>query len=158
MKHLIAAFVMASGLAAHAQAPAPLTVEHAWARTSVQGQSGTGAFMTLTAREPLTLVGVSTPVAGVAEIHEMKMEGDVMKMRAIASLPLPAGQRVEFKPGGYHFMLLEPKTPFQPGVQVPLTLRFRDARGQERTLQVAVPVSAAAPAGAAHGHGHGHRH
>jgi copper(I)-binding protein len=154
MKHLYFAFLLALGCAAQAQAPAPVTVEHAWARTSVQGQSGTGAFMTLTAREPLTLVGVSTPAAGVAEIHEMKMEGDVMKMRPIEALPLPAGKAVELKPGGHHLMLMNLKAPLQAGTQVPVTLRLRDAKGNTRTLDVSVPVSARAPANAPAGHKH----
>ena len=69
--------------------------------------------MTLTAREPLSLVGVATPVAGVAEVHEMKMEGEVMKMRAVPALELPAGKPVELKPGGYHLMLMDLKAPLR---------------------------------------------
>jgi copper(I)-binding protein len=153
MKSLVFAGLL--GLAAAAawaqSAPAPVTVEGAWARASVQGQKGTGAFMTLTAREKLTLVGVSTPVAGVAELHEMKMEGDVMQMRAVPALELPAGRKVELKPGGYHLMLMELKAPLKVDTQVPVTLSFRDAQGQARTLQLSVPVAARAPAA-------GHKH
>lgn len=140
------AFAAAVLFAAVAQAAtAPVTVQNAWARASVPGQSGSGAFMTLTAREPLTLVGASTPVAGVAEVHAMKMEGDVMRMRAMPSLPLPAGQPVELKPGGYHLMLTELKTTLKPNTQIPITLRFRDAKGAESTLQLSVPVSMTPP-------------
>jgi copper(I)-binding protein len=137
---------------ASAQPSAPVTVEGAWARASVQGQKGTGAFMTLTAREKLTLVGVATPVAGVAELHEMKMEGDVMQMRAVPALELPAGRKVELKPGGYHLMLMDLKAPLKVDTQVPVTLSFRDAQGQTRTLQLSVPVAARAPAGGGHKH------
>ncbi len=147
--------------AAFAQSPA-LRVEGAWVRTSVPGQSGTGAFMRLTAAEPLTLVGVSTPVAGVAEIHEMTMEGDVMRMRAMPTLALPAGQSVDLRPGGYHLMLMQLKTPLKPDTQVPVTLVLRDARGAERRMEVQVPVAVRAPGAAAsqpaNSHQGSHRH
>jgi len=147
MTTLIRSFALAAalcGAAAHAQTP-PVQVEGAWARASVQGQSGTGAFMKLTAREALTLTGVASPAAGVAEVHEMKMEGDVMKMRPIAGLDLPAGKTVELKPGGWHVMLLDLKAPLKPGTSVPLTLLFKDARGAQGSMQLQVPISARAP-------------
>ncbi len=128
-------------------------VEGAWARATVPGQRGTGAFMTLTAAEPLSLVGVASPVAGVAEVHEMKMEGDVMKMRAIAGIDLPAGKPVQLKPGSYHLMLMELKAPLKVDTRIPVTLQLRDAKGKTRELQVAVPVAAMAPP-AAGGHKH----
>lgn len=153
MQKLIAPLLLAAAASAWAQSPAaPVTVQGAWARPSVQGQSGTGAFMTLTAKEPLALVGVSTPVAGIAEVHEMKMEGDVMKMRAIPRLDLPAAKPVELKPGGHHLMLMDLKMPLKPGASVPVTLRFQDAKGATHQLQVAVPVTLAAPAAAGHKH------
>jgi copper(I)-binding protein len=152
----VRAFVATPLLAVAASAalaqPAPVTVQGAWARASVQGQQGTGAFMTLTAREKLTLVGVATPVAGVAEVHEMKMEGDVMRMRAVAGIELPAGRAVELKPGGYHLMLMDLKAPLKPDTQVPVTLSFRDAKGATRTLEVSVPVAVRGPAGGGHKH------
>lgn len=155
MKSLIASLLLAVAPLAFAQ-NAPVTVEGAWARASVPGQTGTGAFMKLTAREKLTLVGVASPAAGVAEVHEMKMDGDVMKMRAVPGLELPAGKAVELKPGGYHLMLMELKAPLKPDTQVPVTLSFRNAKGETSTLQLAVPVAARAPAGSpAAGH---HKH
>lgn len=136
------------------QAPA-VKVEGAWARASVQGQKGTGAFMQLTARDGARLVRAESPAAGVAEVHEMKMEGDVMKMRALPALELPAGKTVALKPGGYHIMLLDLKAPLQKDSTVPLTLVFQDATGAESKLDLSVPVGTAAP-GAAHGSGHKH--
>jgi len=124
-------------------------VEGAWVRSAVAGQSGTGAFMKLTAREPLQLVGASTPVAGVAQVHEMKMEGDVMHMRPLPKLDLPAGQAVELKPGGYHVMLQDLKQPLVAGTTVPLTLVFRDAKGAENKLELSLPVAVTAPGAAA---------
>lgn len=140
---------------------APVTVENAWARASVPGQQATGAFMRLTAQEPLQLVGVETPVAAVAEVHEMKMEGDVMRMRAIASLDLPKGVVVELKPGGYHLMLQQLKSPLLKDTQVPITLVFKDAKGALSRLSLQLPVQAMAPKGGAMpaGHAmHGHQH
>jgi copper(I)-binding protein len=156
---LISSCVLLAG-AASAQ-PAAVKIDGAWARASVQGQSGTGAFMNLTASESTRLVGVSTPLAGVAEVHEMKMEGDVMKMRAVPVLDLPAGKTVQLKPSGYHLMLMDLKQPLAVGSSLPLTLIFRDSKGLQSKLLLTLPVSAAAPAalavpGAAAAHEHKH--
>ena len=138
---------------------AAVKVEGAWARASVQGQTGTGAFMRLTAQDGARLVRAESPAAGVTEVHEMKMEGDVMKMRAIPALELPAGKTVELKPGGYHVMLLDLKAPLAKDTALPLTLVFQDAKGAESTLNLSVPVATTPPGGgAAAGHGHGHGH
>ncbi len=142
----------------------PVEVQDPWARASVAGQKATGVFMKLTAREAVQLVGGESPVAGVTEVHEMKMEGDVMRMRAVTSLPLAAGQSVELKPGSYHVMLMDLKQPLQAGSTVPLTLRLKDSRGTEVPLQLQVPVRAMATSAAPardhdHGQGHGmHKH
>ncbi|HSV57364.1 MAG TPA: copper chaperone PCu(A)C [Variovorax sp.] len=137
---------------------APVQVSDAWVRRAVPGQSGTGAFMKLKAPAGTRLVGAATPVAGVAEVHEMKMEGDTMKMRALSQgLELPAGQTVELKPGGYHLMLMDLKQPIAAGSSVPLTLRFVDAKGVASELKLQVPVSATAPGGAPAGE-HQHKH
>ena len=135
---------------------APVKVDGAWARATVQGQKGTGAFMSLTARDGAQLVGVSSPVAGVAEVHEMKMDGDIMKMRAVPSLDLPAGKKVELKPGGYHVMLMDLKAPLAKDSTVPVTLLFKDAKGVESKLELKLPVATAAPgaAGATAEHKH----
>lgn len=153
----LAFFLAASlmGAAAHAQT---VEVKDAWARSTVPGQKASGAFMKLTAREGTRLVGASSPVAGVTEVHEMKMEGDIMRMRAIAGLDLPAGQTVELKPGGYHVMLLDLKTALRKDSSIPLTLVFKDAKGVESKVEVSLPVLTLAPAGAAMGHGHGSKH
>lgn len=143
------------GAAAHAQT---VEVRDAWARSTVPGQKASGAFMKLTAKEGTRLVGASSPVAGVTEVHEMKMEGDIMRMRAIAGLDLPAGQTVELKPGGYHVMLLDLKTALRKDSSIPLTLVFKDAKGVESKVELSLPVLSMAPAGAGAGHGHGMKH
>ena len=135
-----------------ANAWAQVKIEQAWTRATVQGQKATGAFMKITASQPLQLVAVSSPAAGVAEIHEMKMEGNVMKMRALPALDLPAGQAVELKPGGHHLMLMDLKAPLAPNSSVSLTLTFKDAKGVQSQQQLSLPVSSGMPAGMPTGH------
>jgi len=142
LKALVTILALSSG-ALFAQS---VDVKDAWARATVPGQKATGAFMKLTAKEGSKLVGVSSPVAGVGEVHEMKMDGDVMKMRALAGgLDLPAGKAVELKPGGYHVMLMDLKSTLQKDTTIPLTLVFKDAKGVETKTELTVPVSMAAP-------------
>lgn len=150
----LAAILALSCSALYAQT---VDVKDAWARATVPGQKATGAFMKLTAKDGAKLVAVSTPAAGVAEVHEMKMDGDVMKMRAVqGGLDLPAGKAVELKPGGYHVMLMDLKAPLPKDSTVALTLVFKDAKGVESKQELSVPVSTAAPMGAmAHGE---HKH
>lgn len=133
---------------AHAQT---VEVRDAWVRASVQGQMATGAFMKITAKDGARLVGVTSPVAGVAEVHEMKMEGDIMKMRAMPALDLPAGKTVELKPGGYHLMLMDLKAALPKDSTVPLTLVFKDGKGAESKVDLKVPVSVTAPNAKAEG-------
>jgi len=145
MHKLLAGLTLAAAvLSAHA-ANAPASVDGAWARSIVPGQQSSGAYMTITAREPLTLLGGESPAAGIVEIHQMKMEGDIMKMRAAGDLPLAPGKPLQLGPGGYHFMLMDLQDPFKAGTQVPFTLRFRDAKGKVSTLQLRVPVQAMPP-------------
>lgn len=139
---VIAALLVLSVGAVFAQT---VEVKDAWVRAAVPGQSGTGAFMSLTAKDGAKLVGASSPVAGVAEVHEMKMDNDVMRMRAIPALDLPAGKTVALKPGGYHLMLMELKQALPQGSTVPLTLILRDAKGQESKVELKLPVAASAP-------------
>ena len=131
-------------------------VKDAWVRASVPGQMATGAFMKLKSKDGAQLVSVSTPVAGIAEVHEMKMEGDVMKMRAVSVLDLPAGKTVELKPGGYHVMLMDLKTTLKQDSTVPMTLVFKDAKGVQSTLALKVPVAVSAPGAIANSNAHSH--
>ena len=162
----IATAVCVTGLAFTSWAQAQnVEVQNAWARATVQGQKASGAFMTLTAQTPGRLVSVSSPVAGVAEVHEMKMEGDVMKMRALANgLELPAGKPVELKPGGYHVMLMDLKGPVKAGDVVPIQLTIETAAGKRQNVEVKAQARAMTmPAGGQGGHGGhgshgGHKH
>ena len=149
----------AARLVVVAQGVATVDVRDGWVRQSVPGQSGTGAFMKLTAPTGTKLVSISTPAAGTAEVHEMKMEGDVMKMRELpGGLDLPAGQTVELKPGGYHVMMMDLKGALAKGATVPMTLKFEDAKGVKTALDVTLPVGAPEGADAAGSSAHQHKH
>ena len=160
-KHLITAAI-ATVFAASAFAQ-NVTVTDAWARATVQGQKATGAFMKITAKDNAKLVGASSPVAGVVEVHEMKMDKDIMKMAALPNgLDLPAGKAVELKPGGYHVMLMDLKAPLAKDSTIPLTLTVQDAKGVKSTVELKLLVGMQAPAMPSHDHSthkHGeHKH
>jgi hypothetical protein len=104
---------------------ANLKVEDAWARATAPGQPVGGAFMKLTSDTNAQLVGASSPVAGMVQVHMMKMQDGVMIMREMKSLPLPKGKTVELAPGGYHIMLMELKQPLKAGEHVPITLKVK---------------------------------
>ena len=157
---LVLPAVLALAGAAHAQ----VVVTGQWVRATVPQQKATGAFMQIKSPTDVKLVSVSTPVAGVAEVHEMAMDGNVMRMRPVSALPVPAGQAVELKPGGYHVMLMDLKGQVKDGDIVPLTLVFEGADKSRATVQVTAQARAgagAAPASAAKdphaGHGD-HKH
>lgn len=155
-KHLIAAAL--TTLCAINASAQNVTVTDAWARATVQGQKATGAFMKITAKDSAKLVGVSSPVAGVVEIHEMKMDKDVMKMSALPNgLELPAGKAVELKPGGYHVMLMDLKAPLAKDTTIPLTLTVQDAKGVKSTVELKLLVGMQAPGMPSHDHSK-HKH
>lgn len=152
-------FVIAAlaGGTLHAQT---VEIRDAWVRAAVPGQKATGAFMKITAKANTQLVGASSPAAGVAEVHEMKMNGDIMTMRAVSALELPAGKLVELKPGGYHVMLMDMKTVLRKDSAISLTLVFKDDKGVQSKIELAVPVVTVAPGAKAAGKSamDGHQH
>ena len=126
---------------------AQTTVKEPWVRGTVAQQKATGMFAQITSTAGGKLVSASSPVAGVVEIHEMAMDNNVMKMRAVPGLDLPAGKAVELKPGGYHVMLMDLKAPLQKDTSIAVTLVFKDAKGVETRTELTVPVAMAAPGG-----------
>ncbi|HEX7157279.1 MAG TPA: copper chaperone PCu(A)C [Burkholderiaceae bacterium] len=135
-----AAFAAASAATAP-PAQAQVKAEQAWARATVAQQKASAAFMRLTSKVDARVVEVRTPVAGVARIHEMKLEGGVMRMRALSQLELPAGRAIEMRPDGAHVMLMDLKRPLKEGETVPLTLVV-DIGGRRVPVEVAVKVRA----------------
>lgn len=152
-------FVIAAACAVLSTAAfAQTTVKDPWIRGTVAQQKATGLFAQITSTQGGRLLSAATPVAGVVEIHEMAMDGTVMRMRALANgLELPAGKAVELKPGGYHVMLMDLKQTMKPGETVPVTLVIEGKDGRKETLELKVPVRPlagmmAAPAAQEHKH------
>ena len=123
-----------------APAWAEVTARDAWVRGTVPAQKSTGAFMTLTSREGAKLVGVASPVAKRAEIHESAMQSGVMHMRAVPAVELPAGKAVALQPGGFHVMLLGLAKGLAEGESVPLTLTIEAPDGKRSTVEVQARV------------------
>ena len=140
MKRLAIVATLLAALAAQAQT----SIKDAWVRGTVAGQKATGLFGQITSASGGKLVAASSPVAGVVEVHEMAMDGNVMKMRAVPALDLPAGKTVELKPGGYHVMLLDLKQELKPGETVPVTLVIEGAGGKRENVEIKAPVKALA--------------
>lgn len=137
MKIALAALSLAlAASASHAQ----VTVSNAWIRGTVPVQKTTGAFMQLESKQATRLVAVSTPVAGRAELHQMSMQGDMMKMGEVEAIELAAGKKVELASGGYHVMLVELKRPLKEGEKIPLTLTFAPAKGKKTTQVIEAVV------------------
>lgn len=132
----------------NASAIAQVTVSDAWVRATVPAQKSSGAFMRVTSPVPARLVAISTPVAGVAELHKMEMQGDRMKMAAVDTIELPAGKEVNLASGGYHVMLTDLKRQLKAGDTVPLTLDVVTGKDKHSTVLVNAtvrPLTAAAP-------------
>ena len=135
-KLLLASMMLSAAVAALAQT----SVKDPWVRGTVAGQKATGLFGQITSSAGGKLVSASSPLAGVVEVHEMVMDGNVMKMRAVPSLELPPGKTVELKPGGYHVMLMDLKQELKAGDSVPLTLVIEGAGGKRETVELKAPV------------------
>ena len=119
---------------------ADVTVRDPWARGTVVGQTASGAFLELQSSADATLIGVSSPAAGVVEVHEMSMDNGVMKMRAVPRLDLPAGKPVVLKPGGYHIMLMDLRKPLKKGESLPLKLKIEGKDKKLSTIEVKAEV------------------
>ena len=116
--------------AAHEFKAGALILKHPWTRATAKGAEMGGGFVTIvnTGSTADRLTGASFALAGRAEVHEMKMEGDVMKMRQLeGGLDIPAGATVELKPGSYHLMLMELTAPLEAGTKVKGSLIFEKA-------------------------------
>lgn len=124
-----------------------VTVAHAWVRAPVPGQPVAAAYMDITSARGGTLQHIATDAAGEVQMHSMRMEGDIMRMRQLQQLPLPAGQTTRLAPSGTHLMLLDLKRLLRPGAVVRFELTLRDAKGQVRVIHAVAPVRAAQEAG-----------
>jgi len=123
-----------------------IKVENAYTRATVPGQQVAGGFMKIENKGSAAdqLLSASSPAAGEVQLHEMAMDGNVMKMRQVKDIAVPAGGAVELKPGGLHLMFMNIKAPLTAGETVPVKLKFAKA-GE---VEVKMPVNAM---GAGHG-------
>ncbi|MFZ6759088.1 copper chaperone PCu(A)C [Undibacterium sp. Ji50W] len=131
---LLMSAVLFSGFSTAAQAQ--VTVKEAWVRATVPQQKASGAFMQISSVKDVKLVEVRSPVAGIAELHKMEMNNNIMKMRPVDSMDLPAGKIVDLKPGAYHVMLMDLKSQIKDGDIVPLTLVLENKDKKRETVEV----------------------
>jgi copper(I)-binding protein len=143
---LVRRLALAASLLLAPPALAQVAVVDPWVRGVVPAQKSTGAFMELRAAADTTLVGASSPAAKIVEIHQMKMDGGVMRMSAVDKLALPAGKAVKLEPGGYHVMLMGLVAPIKEGDTVAITLALKDKDGKPWSVDVKAPVRALAAA------------
>jgi len=134
------ALAMAAAWSCVPLAAAQVTVEDAWVRGTVEGQTATAAYLRLHSDTGARLVSITSPAAARCSVHEMKMSENLMRMRALDSLPIPAGGTVELKEGGDHIMLEGLTRTLKAGDAVPLTLTFVDSAGRRWTVDVQAPV------------------
>lgn len=143
--------ILALCLMLPALASAQISIDEAWVRGTVPGQRTTGAYMQITSSEAASLISASSPAAGNVEIHAMEMDGNIMKMRPVARLALPAGKTVGFKSGGYHFMLTDLVQPLKNGDKVPLFLTFEGKDAKRSSVKVEAEVRELGATGGQHG-------
>lgn len=148
------ALLAASALCIAAQASAQTVITDAWVRATVPGQPSTGAFMTVTASTDSKLIGAQSPAAKTVQIHQSSLTNDVMSMKEVAAVELPAGKPVAMDSNSYHVMLIDLVSQVKEGDQVPISLTVEDAAGTKQTLEVQATARAltAPDHGAMHDH------
>ena len=141
MPDLLLALLLASPVLADS-----VKVENAWIREPAPGQAVVGGFIDLTSDRDASLIQATSPAVDRVELHEMKMQGDVMQMREVKTIALPKGKTVKLEPGGLHLMLYKPKNPLKAGDKVPLTLTIKSGSKVEKLEATAEVRSMHAPA------------
>lgn len=132
MKTPLAAALLLSVANLHA---AEVAVTDAWARATMPGQKVSGAYFRIQSDVDAKLVGASSPAVPRVEMHEMKMDGDIMRMREVKTIELPKGRAVALEPGGYHIMLMNLPKPIAAGDAIPLSLTI-ESGGKRQTVDV----------------------
>lgn len=141
MKRMIEIAIAAAAAAVlSAPAVAQVTVKDPWARATVPAAKSSGAFMQVQSKTNARLVGVSSPVAGVAELHQMSMQDNRMTMAPVEAIDLPAGKTVALASGGYHIMLMGLTRQLKEGETIPVTLLVEGKDKKREKVEVQVPV------------------
>jgi copper(I)-binding protein len=143
--HIATTLLAACMVLATSTSQAEVVITGAWVRATVPNQQATGAFMRLISSKDTTLVSAKSDSAGIVEVHEMKIENDVMRMRPVDGLRLSANQPVELKSGGYHLMMMDLKQQLKVGTEAQITLVFKNANGESETAYVHAPVALTKP-------------
>jgi len=130
-------------------------VTKAWTRATAPGQDSASVQLTITSRNDATLIGVASGSAQSGEIHSMVMEGEMMKMRALESLPLPAKTPVTLGADGNHLMLIGLKKPLKAGHKLPFALTVKFADGHTSVIRVLAVIK---PLETTSDEGHEHHH
>ena len=137
MKKTIAAVVLGF---ASMYGYADVSIKDPWVRATAPAQKVAGGYMQISSTTNVTLLKLTSPVASSVELHASTMENGVMKMRYLEKLEIPAGKVIEFKPGGYHIMLIGLKKQLVEGDNIPLKLLFADNLNKEHLFEVSFPV------------------
>jgi copper(I)-binding protein len=142
---------LAPAAQAQGTAAGPIRISAPWSRAMRAGGTGAG-FMTIrnSGSAPDRLVAARSPAARVVELHTHIREGEVMRMRPVPAIELPAGAEVRLAPGAMHLMLIGLGAALERGGRVPVTLVFE--RAGEVTVEL--QVESAGARGPTQGHGH----
>ena len=143
-RHLFASALLlaAAAASAHEFKVGNVSIGHPYARPTAASQPTGAGYLTLTSKgTPDRLVSVSAAFAESVQLHSMRMQGDVMQMREVDAIDLPADTRVELKPGALHLMFIGLKAPLKVGQSYPLKLKFEKAG--DVTVEVKVDAIAA---------------
>lgn len=154
MRKLLGAGIAALMLSMQAQA-GEVQVNAAWARATAPGQDSAAVSLHITSRKDANIVAVSSSAANSAEIHSMVHENGMMKMRALETLALKAGQEVALGDDGNHLMLIGLKKPLVAGDSVALTVTVQFADKRKEKVEVKAEVK---PLTETHDHMHMHHH
>ena len=140
MSSLLRTCAIAAGMALSVPVFGQINIASPWVRSTVPGQSVAAAYMDISSPVGVALVRGSSPAAKSVEIHEMRMEGSMMKMREVQRIEVPAGKTVHLRPGGYHVMLIDIAKPIRKGDVVPLSLVFEQAGKPAQTVTIKAEV------------------
>ncbi|BCM24500.1 copper chaperone PCu(A)C [Methyloradius palustris] len=124
---------------------AEVTITHAWIRSTAPGQSVAAGYLKFVSDKDVTLISLSSPVANSVAVHEMIMNGDVMKMREVKQLNLKAGKAVELTPDSYHLMFNEIKHPIKDGEAVPVDFVFSGKDNIHSTVSIKIIARSSDP-------------
>ena len=122
-----------------------IEVHDAWIRPAAKGGNGAVYFVIRSAATD-EIISISSDEAAAVEMHESRMNGDVMEMRQLESVPLAAGEEVTFEPGGMHVMLVGLKQDLKAGDEIQVTLHFKNYQ------DILLPVPVQETPASEHGH------